>query len=73
PGTLVVRDDGPGVPAHARERLFGRFVRGGEDAAQGSGLGLAIVKRIAERHGASVTLAEGIGGRGLGVTVTFAT
>jgi signal transduction histidine kinase len=71
PPTIVVRDDGPGVPAHERARLFERFVRGDDTAAPGSGLGLAIVKRIAERHGAQVTLGEGIAGRGLGVTVAF--
>ncbi|HEX4885925.1 MAG TPA: ATP-binding protein [Casimicrobiaceae bacterium] len=72
PPRLVVLDDGPGVPAHARERLFERFARGDEASAPGSGLGLAIVKRIAERHGARVTLGDGIGGRGCGVTVDFA-
>ena len=37
----------------------------------GSGLGLAIVKAIADAHGATVTLADGAGGRGLSVTVSF--
>jgi two-component system OmpR family sensor kinase len=56
---LTVRDSGPGISASERERVFDRFYRvPGEAAAgmTGSGLGLAIVKRIAERHGATVTL-----------------
>ncbi len=72
---LSVRDDGPGVSPAERERVFDRFHRG--DAARaagdtrGSGLGLAIVKRIADRHGAQVTLERGIDGRGLWVRVAF--
>ena len=72
---LTVRDSGPGIPASERERVFDRFYRVPGDAAggmTGSGLGLAIVKRIAERHGATVTLGPGLAGpqgEGLGVTV----
>ena len=69
---LVVRDDGPGIPEGAREAMFERFARGARTDAPGSGLGLAIVRRIAERHGATVTLADGPNGRGLEVTVRFA-
>jgi two-component system, OmpR family, sensor kinase len=70
--TLTVRDNGPGIAAEDRERVFDRFYRGsGAGAVRGSGLGLAIVKRIAERHWADVGLGIGIDGRGLGVTVRF--
>ena len=48
---LVVSDDGPGVPAEQRERIFERFVRLDEARARddggGSGLGLSIVATIA--------------------------
>jgi len=67
---LTVRDTGPGVAEAERSRIFDRFHRG-VGGERGSGLGLAIVKRIAERHGARIDLAEGIGGAGLGVTVRF--
>jgi two-component system OmpR family sensor kinase len=70
--TLAVRDNGPGIPVEQRDRVFTRFARGSDAQAEGSGLGLAIVRRIAERHGATVTLDEGIGGKGLGVVVRFA-
>jgi two-component system OmpR family sensor kinase len=72
---LTVRDSGPGIAESERERVFDRFYRVPGDAAAGvtgSGLGLAIVKRIAERHGATVTLGPGLSGptgEGLGVTV----
>ncbi len=69
---LTVRDNGPGIAAEDRERVFDRFYRGsGAGCVRGSGLGLAIVKRIAERHRARVELGPGIDGRGLGMTVRF--
>ncbi len=54
---LVVEDDGPGVPAEDRERIFERFARLDEArsaATGGTGLGLAIVRDIIERHGGRV-------------------
>jgi two-component system OmpR family sensor kinase len=68
---LAVRDDGRGIAADERDRVFTRFARGGGHEAEGSGLGLAIVKSIAERHGATVSLGEGLDGRGLGIVVRF--
>ena len=78
---VSVRDNGPGIAPADRMRVFDRFYRGqpvgepGENgkaaSVRGSGLGLAIVKRIADRHGAEITLGEGLDGRGLGVTVRF--
>jgi len=68
---LVVRDTGPGIPPAERALVFERFARGRDAAVPGSGLGLAIVRRIADRHGATVALDDGPGGRGLAVTVTF--
>jgi two-component system, OmpR family, sensor kinase len=68
---LEVTDSGPGIPAAERARVFDRFHRGGDAAAPGTGLGLAIVKRVVERHGATVRLADGPGGRGLEVRVVF--
>jgi two-component system sensor histidine kinase TctE len=55
---LAVEDDGPGVPADQRERVFERFQRGVEDSIDGCGLGLAIVREIAERHGGTAKLME---------------
>jgi two-component system nitrogen regulation sensor histidine kinase GlnL len=47
---LSVEDDGPGVPAALRQRLFTPFVTGGG----GSGLGLFFVRQVAEAHGGRV-------------------
>ncbi|MFO1431578.1 MAG: ATP-binding protein [Candidatus Competibacteraceae bacterium] len=69
--TLSVTDTGPGIPPEDRERVFDRFYRGMDNKVPGSGLGLAIVRRIAERHGANLTLDAGEGGHGLKVTVRF--
>ena len=60
---LRVSDDGPGVPAHERTRIFDRFARGeGGDTREGSGLGLAIVKGFADAMGMSVTIDDAPGG-----------
>jgi two-component system, OmpR family, sensor kinase len=55
---FLVEDDGPGIPADQRERVFDRFHRtdGARDRASGgTGLGLAIVRAIVEAHGGRVT------------------
>ena len=50
---LTVADEGAGPPDDVRDRLFERFVRGGESRASGSGagLGMPIVRAIARAHG----------------------
>lgn len=56
-GRLVVEDDGPGVPAALRERIFDRFFRvdpSRNRATGGSGLGLAITREIVEALGGRV-------------------
>jgi len=74
--TLIVTDNGPGIPEHERERVFDRFHRGADAPrqardAEGSGLGLAIVRAIAARHRAEVSLATAPSGQGLQVIVRF--
>jgi len=54
---IRVDDDGPGIPAQDRERVFDRFHR--SDAARdrdsgGSGLGLAIARSLVELHGGRI-------------------
>jgi heavy metal sensor kinase len=63
---FTVTDDGPGIPAEAREHLFDRFYR--VDSARGrdvggSGLGLAICREVALAHGGRVWV-ESEEGRG---------
>jgi two-component system, OmpR family, sensor histidine kinase QseC len=69
--TLCVQDDGSGIAPDERTRVGQRFYRIPGTEATGSGLGLSIVHRIAEIHGASVTLGDGRNGKGLRVIVTF--
>ena len=60
-GELVVEDDGPGIPAADRERVFERFTRLDEGRARdagGSGLGLSIVRAAVDAHGGTVTIDE---------------
>jgi signal transduction histidine kinase len=47
--SVVVSDDGPGIPPELLERVFERFFRGPGAAARGTGLGLAIARELAER------------------------
>jgi two-component system sensor histidine kinase TctE len=61
---LEVQDDGPGIPASERQRIFERFHRLDNESTEGSGLGLAIVHEIAQRHGATIEVADGPGPRG---------
>lgn len=70
---LSVRDSGPGIAAADRERVFERFVRGDTagGAVRGSGLGLSIVKRIADRHGARISVGPGLAGAGADLSVRF--
>ena len=56
---LMVRDNGPGVPAELQPDVFQRFARGDTSrnrAAGSTGLGLSIVAAVAQAHGGSVSL-----------------
>jgi signal transduction histidine kinase len=51
---LAVDDEGPGIPAAERQRVFERFHRLERDrrsALAGTGIGLAVVRDLVERHG----------------------
>ncbi|PTA44213.1 cell wall metabolism sensor histidine kinase WalK [Micromonospora sp. RP3T] len=72
---VTVTDDGPGVPAADRERVFARFTRLDDARARdagGAGLGLAIVRELVRRAGGTVELADatpGAAAPGLRATV----
>ena len=68
---LSISDDGPGVPAAERARIFDRFHRVAGNGASGSGIGLSLVARIAATHGAVIEIGRGLGERGLGVNIWF--
>ena len=53
---IIVRDNGPGIAQHLRERLFLPFA--GSAHSGGTGLGLAIARELARAHGGDITLLE---------------
>jgi len=55
---VAVEDDGPGVAAEDRERIFERFARGERAEPGGFGLGLAIGRELARRMGGDLVLEE---------------
>jgi two-component system sensor histidine kinase MprB len=62
-GTLLVADQGHGIPDEDLPHVFDRFYRSKESRTMpGSGLGLSIVRQVAERHGGTVTAGDAEGG-----------
>ena len=67
--SLVVEDDGPGIPEEAREALLQRGMRLDENTP-GHGIGLAVVKDISRSYGGEVKIGESsLGGAKIVVTV----
>ncbi|MEC7816125.1 MAG: GAF domain-containing protein [Pseudomonadota bacterium] len=68
---VSVRDEGPGIPDHFRERVFERFAQADASVSRrsdGSGLGLAITKDILEAMGGRIMF-ESVTGQGTTFTV----
>jgi len=72
---IAVEGEGPGIPAHLRERVFDKFFRATSDGAtslgrpRGLGMGLAIARGIIEAHGGRIWVESGAGG--VGARVAF--
>lgn len=61
---LSVRDWGAGLHRDEQEKVFERFVRGGDEmtrSVRGSGLGLTLVKKIVEAHGGQIRVDSALG------------
>jgi two-component system nitrogen regulation sensor histidine kinase NtrY len=54
---IIVADDGPGIPAGEREKLFMPYY---STKRRGSGLGLAIVRRIIAEHGGAIDVTDNV-------------
>ncbi len=64
---IDVDDDGPGIPAESRERIFDPYVTTKQD---GTGLGLAIVKKVIVEHGGVISAQESpLGGARVRITI----
>jgi two-component system sensor histidine kinase KdpD len=76
---LLVADEGPGIPAALRERVFDKFFRAMRDGdssgnkSAGSGMGLAIAKGIVEAHGGRIWIEDAGGDPGTRMVVLLPT
>ena len=64
---VCVEDNGPGIPAPLKRKIFGRFVRVGlelERQKPGTGLGLYIVRTLIKRHRGEIRVYDGEHGVG---------
>jgi signal transduction histidine kinase len=56
---LAVADNGPGIPAEERDRVFDRFYRlEASRTTEGNGLGLSLARAVVRLHGGTITLAD---------------
>ena len=69
---VEIDDNGPGIPADQRDRVWERFYRiNSRSGAPGTGLGLPIARALGDRLGARIELRDGRTGQGLCVLVRF--
>ena len=74
---ISVEDNGEGIPAELRERVFDKFFRATRDGdisthqPSGTGMGLAIAKGIVEAHDGKIWIESGTGGKGTRVVFTL--
>lgn len=74
---IVVEDEGAGIPADLRERVFDKFFRATRDGdvttrqPTGTGMGLAIAKGIIEAHDGCIWIESGAQGKGTRVVFTL--
>ena len=74
---IAVEDEGRGIPAHLRERVFDKFFRATSEGAaslgrpKGLGMGLAIARGIIEAHGGRIWVESGANGVGARVAFTM--
>jgi two-component system, OmpR family, sensor histidine kinase TctE len=69
--TILVEDNGPGIPLDQRQHVFERFRRLEDASNSGCGLGLAIVAEIAKLHGAAIEIQDVEGNHGVRFVATF--
>jgi two-component system sensor histidine kinase KdpD len=70
---ISVTDQGPGIPAHLRERVFENFFRVPGTTTPGTGLGLSIARRLLESQGGRIHIESGSSGKGTRVVASVPT
>lgn len=55
---LQVADEGPGVKAEEREKIFEKYFRGANNQIKGTGLGLYLTRQIVKQHGGQISLKD---------------
>jgi signal transduction histidine kinase len=55
---LAVADEGAGIPAAERDRVFERFTRGERPGSGGTGLGLAIARWVVQLHRGTIAVVD---------------
>ena len=68
---ISVMDEGKGIPADMRDKVFEKFVRLDGEQSDGLGLGLAIARGIIEAQNGTIEIGDGAGGRGTKITLTL--
>jgi NtrC-family two-component system sensor histidine kinase KinB len=74
---IAVTDQGPGVPAEFRERVFDKFFRvehqiaSSSNGVHGTGIGLYLCREIIKAHGGTITCEPGDGGVGTRIALTL--
>jgi signal transduction histidine kinase len=68
---IEVADEGPGIPADERHRVFERFTRGDRATGGGTGLGLAIARWVVDLHDGSISVVDQDGTTGCRIRVTL--
>lgn len=68
---ISVNDEGSGIPADMREKVFDKFVRLDRQHSEGLGLGLAIARGIVESQNGSIEIKDGVSGKGTRVVLTL--
>lgn len=68
---IEIQDNGIGIPASDRDRIFERFHRVLGTETEGTGLGLSIAQNIIEQHNGSIQVGNGIDDQGTCFTVSL--
>ncbi len=70
---FTVSDNGEGIPAERRERMFEMFTRGNPQGdAQSMGVGLAICRKLVQRHGGRIWIEDANPGAAVRFTLSAA-